>query len=55
MPDLTRSQTLPPLLLTFFAQFLGVWDGSHKRDIVLETLSFAPVMEFEGTSHSRPP
>ncbi|KAK4104940.1 Mis6-domain-containing protein [Parathielavia hyrcaniae] len=41
------TKTLPPLLLTFFAQFLGVWDGSSKRDIVLETLSYAPVVRFQ--------
>lgn len=44
---LTWHQTLPPLLLTFFAQFLRVWDGSEMRDTVLETLSFAPLMEFK--------
>ncbi|KAK4127602.1 Mis6-domain-containing protein [Parathielavia appendiculata] len=41
------TNSLSPLLLTFFAQFLEVWDGSKKRDVVVETLSFAPVMKFE--------
>ncbi|KAL2129135.1 hypothetical protein VTI74DRAFT_8183 [Chaetomium olivicolor] len=39
-------KTLPPLLLTFFGQFLEVWDGSEKLDMVLETLGFTPLMEF---------
>ena len=46
--SLTLRQTLPPILLTFFAQFLSIWNGSDKRDIVLECLSFAPLIEFEG-------
>ncbi|KAK4152641.1 centromere protein I [Chaetomidium leptoderma] len=41
------TKTLSPLLLTFFAQFLGVWNGSDKRDMVLEALSYIPVMEFQ--------
>ncbi|KAH6840854.1 Mis6-domain-containing protein [Chaetomium sp. MPI-CAGE-AT-0009] len=42
------TKTLPPVLLTFFVQFLSTWNGVDKRDIVLESLSFAPLMEFEG-------
>lgn len=42
-------QTLPPILLTFFSQFLRIWNGSDKRDIVFECLSFAPLVEFDGT------
>jgi centromere protein I len=38
---------LPPLLLTFFGQFLRVWDGSDKRDMVLETLSFVAMTDFQ--------
>ncbi|KAK4148115.1 Mis6-domain-containing protein [Dichotomopilus funicola] len=41
------TKTLPPILLTFFAQFLSTWNGSDKRDIVLETLSFTPMLVFE--------
>ncbi|KAK4250639.1 Mis6-domain-containing protein [Corynascus novoguineensis] len=41
------TKILPPILLTFFAQFLSIWNGSDKRDIVLECLSFAPLIEFE--------
>ncbi|AEO56897.1 hypothetical protein MYCTH_100290 [Thermothelomyces thermophilus ATCC 42464] len=41
------TKTLPPILLTFFAQFLRIWNGSEKRDIVFECLSFAPLAEFE--------
>ncbi|KAJ4302232.1 hypothetical protein N0V88_002368 [Collariella sp. IMI 366227] len=40
-------KTLPPLFLTFFQEFLKVWDGSTKLDMVLETLSYTPLMEFE--------
>ncbi|KAK4043064.1 Mis6-domain-containing protein [Parachaetomium inaequale] len=45
------TKTLPPILLTFFAQFLSIWNGSDKRDIVFESLSFAPMMEFEAELH----
>ncbi|KAL1837191.1 hypothetical protein VTJ49DRAFT_4163 [Mycothermus thermophilus] len=41
------TKTLPPILVTFFEQFLSVWDGSSKRDKVLKTLSFVPLMEFQ--------
>ncbi|SPQ21101.1 4d504f6a-7a4e-4e2a-8907-bdb054c8297e [Thermothielavioides terrestris] len=42
------TKTLPPLLLTFLEQFLRVWDGSGKRDMVLELLSYVPLIEFQG-------
>ncbi|GAB1315001.1 Mis6-domain-containing protein [Madurella fahalii] len=42
------TKTLPPLLLMFFGEFLRLWDGSDKRDMVLETLSFAPLTDFQG-------
>ncbi|KAL2152515.1 hypothetical protein VTH82DRAFT_5699 [Thermothelomyces myriococcoides] len=41
------TKTLPPILLTFFSQFLRIWNGSDKRDIVFECLSFAPLVEFD--------
>jgi len=39
---------LPSVLLTFFEQFLHIWDGSTKRDLVLETLSYIPLIDFDG-------
>ncbi|KAL2023816.1 hypothetical protein VTK56DRAFT_1083 [Thermocarpiscus australiensis] len=41
------TKTLPPLLLLFFREFLRVWDGADKRDMVLEALSFVPLMDFK--------
>ncbi|KAL2156854.1 hypothetical protein VTH06DRAFT_3060 [Thermothelomyces fergusii] len=41
------TKMLPPILLTFFSQFLRVWNGSDKRDVVFECLSFAPLVEFD--------
>ncbi|KAK3906525.1 centromere protein I [Staphylotrichum tortipilum] len=49
-PYALATKTLPPLLLTSMGQFLSVWDGSIKRDAVLETLSFAPLIEFDGNT-----
>ncbi|KAK3326277.1 Mis6-domain-containing protein [Apodospora peruviana] len=46
--DYTAStKVLPPLLLSFFSFLFSVWNGSDKRDVVLETLSFAPLMDFD--------
>ncbi|KAK3684824.1 Mis6-domain-containing protein [Podospora appendiculata] len=41
------TRTLPPLLLTFFREFFTVWNGLDKKDMVLETLSYAPLMDFK--------
>ncbi|EGO60424.1 hypothetical protein NEUTE1DRAFT_115717, partial [Neurospora tetrasperma FGSC 2508] len=41
------TKTLPPLLINFFREFLQVWDGRDKREIVVETLSFLPLMNFK--------
>ncbi|KAK3327686.1 Mis6-domain-containing protein [Cercophora scortea] len=41
------TRTLPPLLLTFFREFFTVWNGVDKKDMVLETLSYAPLMDFK--------
>jgi centromere protein I len=46
--ELTRVQALPPLLLTCIGQFLNIWKGSTKREALLETLSFAPLVDFNG-------
>ncbi|KAK4240494.1 centromere protein I [Achaetomium macrosporum] len=44
------TKTLPPLLLTFFERYLSVWHGSEKWDMVLEALSFVPLLEFKDLS-----
>ncbi|KAK4175726.1 Mis6-domain-containing protein [Triangularia setosa] len=40
------SKEFSPLLIEFFQGFLQTWDGTDKLDIVLETLSFIPLMSF---------
>ncbi|KAK3359176.1 Mis6-domain-containing protein [Lasiosphaeria hispida] len=41
------TKTLPPLLMTFFRDFLETWNGRDKRETVLDALTFAPLMDFE--------
>ncbi|KAK0636243.1 Mis6-domain-containing protein [Bombardia bombarda] len=40
------TKSFPPLLLTFFDLFFKVWDGVDKREMILETVEFAPLMKF---------
>ncbi|KAK0739800.1 Mis6-domain-containing protein [Apiosordaria backusii] len=40
------TKELSPVFLKFLKEFLQTWNGSDKRDMVLETLSFAPLSEF---------
>ncbi|KAL2257629.1 hypothetical protein VTK26DRAFT_9381 [Humicola hyalothermophila] len=44
------TKTLPPVLLAFFNQFFAIWDGSDKRDVVLETLTYTPLMGVQESS-----
>ncbi|KAK4226522.1 centromere protein I [Podospora fimiseda] len=41
------TKSLPPLLLTFLTEFLKSWSGRDKTAMVLETLSFIPLMKFQ--------
>lgn len=41
-------QELSPVLMEFFQSFLQTWNGLDKRDIVLETLSYLPLLDFTG-------
>ncbi len=34
-------------------QFLSIWNGSTKREAVLETLTFAPLIDFNGKSSTQ--
>ena len=41
-------QTLPAILLNFFARFLPLWNGQGAYGTILEILSFVPVVDFDG-------
>ncbi|KAK4167996.1 centromere protein I [Cladorrhinum sp. PSN259] len=41
------TKTLPPVLLTFLADFLKTWNGRDRKEVVLDTLSFIPPMKFQ--------
>jgi len=34
--------------MQFLKVFLETWDGKNRREVVVEILAFAPVMEFNG-------
>ncbi|KAK4646522.1 hypothetical protein QC761_211250 [Podospora bellae-mahoneyi] len=40
------TKELSPVLMEFFQSFLQTWNGLDKRDIVLETLSYLPLLDF---------
>ncbi|KAK0720839.1 Mis6-domain-containing protein [Lasiosphaeris hirsuta] len=39
------TKSLPPLLMPFFRSYLETWNGRDKREAVLDTLAFAPLMD----------
>ncbi|KAF5025052.1 hypothetical protein F66182_2869 [Fusarium sp. NRRL 66182] len=41
------TKNLPPLLLNFFARFLPLWNGSGRRDILFDVLSYSPLLDFK--------
>ncbi|PHH89259.1 hypothetical protein CDD83_6394 [Cordyceps sp. RAO-2017] len=41
-----RTKALPPVFLEFFAQFLALWSGSDRRNLVFDILSYAPFHDF---------
>jgi hypothetical protein len=38
------------MLLTFFRELLGVWDGVDRREAILSTLAYVPLMDWKGNS-----
>ena len=41
-------KTLPPIILDFFARFLPLWDGSGPQNVIVDILSYVPVLDFKG-------
>lgn len=41
-------QSVPPVLLNFFARFFQQWNGSGQRSYILQILAYAPLLEFQG-------
>jgi centromere protein I len=44
----TRPQSIPPVILGFFASFFQQWNGSGQHGSILQILSFTPLVEFQG-------
>ncbi|KAI5862882.1 Mis6-domain-containing protein [Durotheca rogersii] len=44
----TNTKTFPPVFLTFFSEYLKIWDGRDRRDSVLVILSHVPLLEYRG-------
>ncbi|PHH59314.1 hypothetical protein CDD81_3383 [Ophiocordyceps australis] len=42
-----QTREVPPILLDFFMRFLQIWDGSGRRQLVLDILAFVPLIEFD--------
>ncbi|KAK4212380.1 centromere protein I [Rhypophila decipiens] len=42
-----NTRVFSPVLSTFFRFLFTIWNGSDKRDLVLETLSYAPLKDFK--------
>ncbi|KAK1760496.1 centromere protein I [Echria macrotheca] len=40
------TKILPRILLFFFEALLRIWDGREKRDAIVETLSFVPLLDY---------
>jgi centromere protein I len=47
-------QTLPTLLLNFFARFFQVWSGIGNHAIIFDILGFTPLKEYEGETRTAP-
>lgn len=43
-------QELSPIVLQLCREALNIWDGKEKQDLVLETLSFVQLKDFQGKS-----
>ncbi|KAI1823349.1 Mis6-domain-containing protein [Xylaria intraflava] len=42
----TATKTLPPILLAFFGELLTKWDGVEGRELILNILTYTPVVDF---------
>ncbi|KAI0146324.1 Mis6-domain-containing protein [Xylariaceae sp. FL1272] len=40
-------KSLPPVMLSFFSELLNAWDGKDGKDLILDILTFTPIMRFE--------
>ncbi|KAI1261325.1 Mis6-domain-containing protein [Xylariaceae sp. FL1019] len=43
----TAIKYLPPVMLSFFSELLIVWDGKDGKDLILDVLTFTPIVRFE--------
>jgi len=50
LTDVSSYQSLPPMLLSLFRVLFRRWDGSDRRDTVLDTISYVPLSNFDGQS-----
>ncbi|KAI1437490.1 Mis6-domain-containing protein [Xylaria sp. CBS 124048] len=43
----TATKTLPPIVLAFFKELLENWDGIEGRELILDILTYTPLVDFQ--------
>ncbi|KAI0012779.1 Mis6-domain-containing protein [Xylariaceae sp. FL0662B] len=46
----SNTKTFPRVFLIFFSEFLRIWNGHDSRDLILDILSYIPILKFEELS-----
>ncbi|KAI2643432.1 Mis6-domain-containing protein [Xylaria nigripes] len=43
----TATKALPPIFLAFFRELLNKWDGVEGRELILDLLTYTPLLDFQ--------
>lgn len=39
---------MPPVVLAFLSDYMRIWDGREDMTVVLDIMSYIPMLEFKG-------